>query len=68
MRLDANEFLTLPELPRALGVSITYHRLYLAAVAGRIPAERTANGRWRVNKADLPLIRDRLGLAEASGS
>jgi hypothetical protein len=33
-----------------------YRAAYNAAVDGRIPAERGANGRWSVARADLPLI------------
>ncbi len=56
--------LSLAELPRAIrdatGASTTYLRCYHAAVSGRIPAQRSASGRWTVARKDLPMIADTL--------
>jgi hypothetical protein len=46
------------EVPRALreyGLATTYQRLWRAAVAGSIPAERVGK-RWHVRTADLAII------------
>ena len=48
----------LTDAPRALrahGLSTTYNALWIAIVAGRVPAERVGK-RWHVRTADLPLI------------
>lgn len=51
--------LTLIEAPRALMAHIapppTYHQLWMAAVAGRIPAEKVGK-RWMIRAADLERI------------
>jgi len=48
----------LTDAPRALaahGLATTYHRLWVAVVAGSIPAERVGK-KWHVRTADLPII------------
>ena len=48
----------LTDAPRALrahGLSTTYNALWIAIVAGRVPAERVGK-RWHVRTADLPII------------
>jgi hypothetical protein len=56
----------LTRVPRALldrkhtEEPVSYKRLYVAAVEGRIPAEQSANGRWSVADLDLPLIAEKL--------
>ena len=48
----------LTDAPRALrahGLSTTYQRLWIAIVAGHVPAERVGK-RWHVRAADLPII------------
>ena len=50
--------LTLTDAPRALaahGLATTYHRLWVAIIAGQVPAERVGK-RWHVRAADLPII------------
>lgn len=42
-----------------------YPRLYRMVLAGLIPAEQE-NGRWYLNRADLPQIAVSLGLEKAS--
>ena len=44
-----------PRALRAHGLSTTYNALWIAIVAGRVPAERVGK-RWHVRTADLPLI------------
>ena len=55
------ETIPLPALPREIarltgGTAPSYRRAYLAALEGRIPAERGENGRWTVARADLPAL------------
>jgi len=48
----------LTDAPRALrahGLSTTYNALWIAIVAGQVPAERVGK-RWHVRTADLPII------------
>ena len=48
----------LTDAPRALaahGLATTYHRLWVAIIAGHVPAERVGK-RWHVRTADLPII------------
>ena len=48
----------LTDAPRALrahGLSTTYNALWIAIVAGHVPAERVGK-RWYVREADLPII------------
>ena len=48
----------LTDAPRALrahGLATTYQRLWIAIVAGHVPAERVGK-RWHVREADLPII------------
>jgi len=48
----------LTDAPRALrahGLSTTYNALWIAIVAGRVPAERFGK-RWYVRAADLAVI------------
>ena len=40
----------------------TYQRLYRHVVDVNLPAERSASGRWRVRRTDLPKIAKVLGL------
>ena len=50
--------ITLTDAPRALaahGLATTYHRLWVAIIAGQVPAERVGK-RWHVRAADLPII------------
>ena len=50
--------LTLTDAPCALreyGLATTYQRLWVAVVAGQVPAERMGK-RWHVRAADLPII------------
>ena len=42
-----------------------YPRVYRLVLAGLIPAEQE-NGRWFINRADLPQIAASLGLEKAS--
>jgi hypothetical protein len=49
----------------ARGTPVTYHRLWMAVVAGRVPARR-AYGRWVVRSADLATIADRLSPSHAA--
>jgi hypothetical protein len=51
------------ELKTRCGKSFTYHSLWTAAVTGRIPARRDS-GRWRVQRADIPVIVSQLGLVD----
>jgi hypothetical protein len=44
-----------PRALRAHGLSTTYNALWIAIVAGRVPAERVGK-RWHVRTADLPII------------
>ena len=44
-----------PRALRAYGLSTTYQRLWGAAEAGSIPAERVGK-RWHVRTADLAII------------
>ena len=43
----------------------TYRQCYDAALARRIPASRSAKGRWTFDPADLELIAQGLGLVDA---
>ena len=55
---DSTLTLTLTDAPRALaahGLATTYHRLWVAIIAGHVPAERVGK-RWHVREADLPII------------
>jgi hypothetical protein len=53
--------LKLSDASRQLG--IPYQRLFLAVVAGAVPAERNGAGsRWLVKESDLPSIAKTLGL------
>lgn len=63
------------ELKKRHGVNISYRKLYTAVLDGRVPAERGDNGRWTLQKVDLPAIAEALGVpsrseaaAEASAS
>ena len=50
--------LTLTDAPRALaahGLATTYHRLWVAIIAGQVPGVRVGK-RWHVREADLPII------------
>ena len=50
--------ITLTDAPRALaahGLTTTYQRLWVAIVAGQVPAERVGK-RWHVSTADLAII------------
>jgi len=52
------DMIPLTDAPRALaahGLATTYQRLWIAAVAGSIPAERVGK-KWHVRKDDLPII------------
>jgi len=52
----------LTEAPRALrahGLFTTYNALWIAIVAGQVPAERVGK-RWHVRAADLPIIAQNL--------
>lgn len=49
-------------LKKAQYPGTTYQRVYHAAVAGDIPAERGGNGRWTFSPSDLPAIAKGLGL------
>ena len=54
--------ITLTDAPRALaahGLATTYHRLWVAIIAGQVPAERVGK-RWHVREADLPIIAETL--------
>ena len=54
--------LTLTDAPRALaahGLATTYHRLWVAIIAGQVPAERVGK-RWHIRAADLPIIAETL--------
>ena len=44
-----------PRALRAYGLSTTYNALWIAIVAGRVPAERVGK-RWYVRAADLAVI------------
>jgi hypothetical protein len=45
---------------------LTYQHVYMAAISGRVPAERDATGRfWLVDEANLPRIAKILGLGPA---
>jgi len=53
-----NSTLPLTDAPCALaahGLSTTYQRLWVAIVAGQVPAERVGK-RWHVREADLAVI------------
>jgi hypothetical protein len=61
----------LPLLPTMLSAQgahqgPSYRAVYLAALDGRIPAERAVNGRWTVAPADLPAIAAAFGLPAAA--
>jgi len=50
--------LSLTDAPRALavfGATTTYHKLWMAAVAGSVPAEKVGK-RWMIREADLEAI------------
>ena len=44
------------EAQRLNSARVDYRKAWLAAVEGRIPAERAENGRWSVARGDLPKI------------
>ena len=60
---------SITDIPRALleagYESTTYHRVYNAVLAGRVPAQRGKNGRWTFEVEDLPAIAEAMGLSEA---
>ena len=59
---DSTLTLTLTDAPRALaahGLATTYHRLWVAIIAGQVPAERVGK-RWHIRAADLPIIAETL--------
>ena len=48
----------LTDVPRALaahGLATTYHQLWVAVVAGQVPAKRVGK-KWHVREADLATI------------
>lgn len=50
--------LSLTEAPRALaayGTPPTYHQLWMAVVAGRVPAEKVGK-RWMIRTDDLEIV------------
>jgi hypothetical protein len=49
---------------RQYGATVAYRRLWLAVIAGEVPARRL-RGRWYVAREDLPLIARVLGVAAA---
>jgi hypothetical protein len=68
MAADRVPLFLLPRLLRERGITRyppSYRKLYLAAVDGKIPAERASNGRWSVWEHDLGLIAERLGASIA---
>lgn len=60
--LDLTE--ALPELRALHGSRISYQRLWLAVVEGRVPARREGK-RWRVRQSDLPAIAAAFGTPPA---
>ena len=62
------EFIPAVQIARALleakltDQPVTYGAVYRGIVSGAIPAEQTANGRWRVRKVCLPEVAAALGL------
>ena len=55
---DSTLTLTLTDAPRALaahGLATTYHRLWVAIIAGQVPGVRVGK-RWHIRAADLPII------------
>jgi len=64
------ERIPLPHCPRELRVLTGcpvlggYPRIYKLVLAGTIPAEQE-NGRWYLNRNDLPLIASSLGMTAA---
>ena len=61
--------LPLPTLPEALIQAgyepPSYRALWHGAVDRRFPATRAKNGRWAYELADLPVIAEAMGLADA---
>lgn len=58
-----NKFLRLSDAARSLHVP--YQTLYFAVAGGIVPAQRDKWGsRWLIKEADLPLIAERLGVAD----
>ena len=56
--------ISLVDAPRRLadfGVEVKYRQLYVAAIDNQIPAKKASNGRWYLDKADLPAIARTLG-------
>jgi hypothetical protein len=48
------------------GAALTYQHAYMAAIAGRVPAERDATGRfWLVDDSNLTAMAKALGLGPA---
>ena len=46
--------------------ALTYQHVYMAAISGRVPAERDATGRfWLIDEANLTAIAKTLGLGPA---
>lgn len=75
-RPDPNKHLPLAELlpgmkmlnrESAILERLNHRRVFGAVLDGMIPAERI-NGRWYVNKADLPKIAELLGVMPAAKS
>ena len=59
-----NKMLRLSDAARSLHVP--YQTLYFAVAGGIVPAHRDHSGnRWLVKESDLPLLADRLGVADA---
>lgn len=61
------DFIGLTDLPRELqaltqGSTCSYRRLYRLTLDGVLPVTKGTNGRWLVQRSDLPAIVSLLGL------
>lgn len=60
--------LSLSDLPRALreitGMRAPYQRIYRMVIDGDLPAQKNDAGRWFVNRDDIPVFVQKLGLAK----
>ena len=66
MPSNKQPFPTLPDaLIQAGYETAPYRALWQAAVERRFPATRAKNGRWAYELADLPVIAEAMGLADA---
>jgi hypothetical protein len=69
MPADRIPLFLVPRLMRERGITRdppSYRHIYLAALDGRIPAQRESNGRWSVRELDLPSIAEKLGAVIAT--